>query len=74
MACILGHKWDGCKCTKCDKTRDSNHKWATVEKRIEEGIIEECCSVCGAKRNIDVASKLAELTNRVAQMDKRRNT
>lgn len=22
MACLFGHKWDGCKCTKCDLTRN----------------------------------------------------
>ena len=25
MACIFGHKWDGCKCTKCGQTRDESH-------------------------------------------------
>jgi len=27
MACLLGHKWNGCKCEKCGKTRDMQHKW-----------------------------------------------
>ena len=25
MACIFGHKWDGCKCTRCGKIRDEQH-------------------------------------------------
>ena len=25
MSCIFGHKWNGCKCSKCGKTR--NHEW-----------------------------------------------
>jgi len=36
MACIFGHKWDGCKCTKCGKIRDEGHIW---NDRI--------CTVCG---------------------------
>jgi hypothetical protein len=27
MACLFGHKWDGCKCDKCGKTRDEQHDW-----------------------------------------------
>lgn len=27
MACLLGHRWNGCKCEKCGKTRDDNHVW-----------------------------------------------
>ena len=27
MACLFGHKWDGCKCTKCGKSRDEGHQW-----------------------------------------------
>lgn len=26
MLCLF-HKWDGCKCTKCGKTRDKDHNW-----------------------------------------------
>ena len=26
MGCLL-HKWDGCKCSKCGKTRDAEHNW-----------------------------------------------
>ena len=27
MACLFGHKWDGCKCEKCGKVRDVGHSW-----------------------------------------------
>ena len=27
MVCFLRHKWDGCKCRKCGKIRDSYHSW-----------------------------------------------
>ena len=40
MACLLGHKWDGCICTKCGKKRDEQHNW--------NGCM---CSKCGSKRN-----------------------
>lgn len=37
MACLFGHKWDGCTCTKCGKTRDEGHKWEGAR-----------CARCGA--------------------------
>ncbi len=27
MRCLFGHKWDGCKCTKCGDVRDEEHDW-----------------------------------------------
>lgn len=36
MACLLGHKWNGCKCERCGKVRDSCHSW--------EGCV---CGACG---------------------------
>ena len=27
MACLFGHKWNGCKCSKCSITRDEQHDW-----------------------------------------------
>ena len=36
MACLFGHKWDGCRCTKCGKTRDEGHAW--------DGCV---CTACG---------------------------
>ena len=34
MGCLI-HKWDGCKCLKCEKVQDKNHYW-------ENGICEKC--------------------------------
>ena len=36
MKCLFGHKWDGCKCSKCGKIRDEGHTW--------KGCV---CSKCG---------------------------
>jgi hypothetical protein len=33
-------KWDGCRCSKCGKTRDEAHRWGGCE-----------CSECGKTRN-----------------------
>ena len=38
MACLFGHKWNGCKCTKCGKTRDELHDWK-----------KDTCKNCGKK-------------------------
>ena len=40
MACLFGHKWDGCKCTKCGKTRDEGHDWDGCK-----------CTKCGKTRD-----------------------
>lgn len=40
MTCLFGHKWDGCKCTKCGITRDEQHDW--------NGCM---CKRCGKKRD-----------------------
>ena len=42
MACLFGHKWNGCKCEKCGKLRDSDHMFVSVE-----GTCEEKCRICG---------------------------
>ena len=31
MACLFGHKWDGCKCTRCGKLRNEQHNWKTCK-------------------------------------------
>ena len=36
MACLFGHQWNGCKCEKCGKVRDTGHSW--------DGCI---CKTCG---------------------------
>ena len=40
MSCLF-HKWDGCRCVKCRKTRDIEHRW-----RWEAGKDGRCHKVC----------------------------
>ena len=40
MACIFGHKWNGCKCSKCGKVRDMQHNWTGCK-----------CLKCGKTRD-----------------------
>ena len=43
MACIFGHKWDGCKCTKCGETRNEEHNWEGAKcKRCGDMRCEKC--------------------------------
>ena len=37
-----GHKWEGCKCTRCGEIRDEGHSF-----RQTEGKCEQICPVCG---------------------------
>jgi len=40
--CYIGvHRWEGCKCTQCSKTRDEGHRWddGSTGKHV--------CEVCG---------------------------
>ena len=50
MGCLI-HKWDGCKCTKCGKTRDSNHIFVwSCKDRWNHDSPKGCyqvCSKCG---------------------------
>jgi len=44
VTCALGfHKWEGCKCLKCEKSRDQTHDWSR-----------DCdkCAKCGKGRQI----------------------
>jgi len=62
IACASGlHKWDGCKCTACAKTRDRDHNWSKDCEKCETcGLIRtnthdwrgncEQCKSCGALR------------------------
>jgi hypothetical protein len=54
MACLFGHKWNGCKCEKCEKTRDEQHDWDGCKckrcgKTRDESHKQKngICSVCG---------------------------
>jgi len=44
MACLFGHKWNGCKCDKCGKIRDERHDW-TNPTRCK-------CTICGKTQDI----------------------
>lgn len=59
MACLFGHKWDGCKCAKCGKTRNEGHDWdlckglckrcgATQSKQHDWDLCKGLCKRCGA--------------------------
>ena len=44
LKCLIGrHHWEGCKCTKCGKTRDEGHDWATNCAK---------CARCGKTRDV----------------------
>jgi hypothetical protein len=62
MSCLLGHKWDHCRCARCGKVRDEQHIWNNsgscmlCGKRCSHQfrpINDECkekCSICGYER------------------------
>ena len=45
MACLFGHKWNGCKCEKCGKTRDQDHRFQAGDHPCVQ-----VCAVCGAEK------------------------
>ena len=45
MACLFGHKWNGCKCEICGKTRDEGHDFRLVDDKCMEK-----CVICGKTR------------------------
>ena len=47
LSCLFGHKWDGCKCEKCGKTRDEQHSYKKIPNTYEEK-----CEICGHQRKI----------------------
>jgi hypothetical protein len=62
MLCLFGHKWNGCKCDRCGKTRDENHTWNYCKgkcficgKRCEvKHAWKGCkCTLCGELRNAE---------------------
>ena len=59
MACLFGHKWNGCKCEKCGKVRDEGHEFVSVP-----GSSKTKCAKCGkegpAKQEAAPAVKKAE--------------
>ncbi len=62
MACLWGHKWDGCQCTKCGKVRSEEHDWDLCKgacrkcgsKQAEQHDWEGCkCKRCGKTRDAE---------------------
>ncbi len=49
MACLFGHSWNGCTCTKCGKTRDKEHQFGFVPCYYSDKECEEQCKICGKK-------------------------
>ena len=63
LRCLFGHKWDGCRCERCDEIRDESHIWngcmckACSKRRDEghdyvqvEGKCLEKCTICSKIR------------------------
>ena len=48
MACFFGHKWEGCTCKKCGKTRNVEHDFVRVDGKCQEK-----CARCGKTRPMD---------------------
>ncbi len=44
---IKGHNWDGCKCTRCNETRDSMHKFEPLKNKCAKR-----CVKCGKEVEI----------------------
>jgi hypothetical protein len=42
--CILGHRWNGCKCENCGKTRDKEHDYVFIKEKCCKK-----CTVCGSE-------------------------
>ncbi|MBN2828962.1 MAG: hypothetical protein JXR56_01435, partial [Candidatus Cloacimonetes bacterium] len=36
LSCFFGHRWDGCMCTRCGKTRAKGHVWNWHESKCEK--------------------------------------
>ncbi len=59
IACLFGHKWNGCKCERCGETRDEQHDWGGCrcikcgknrdEQHNWDGLN---CSVCHKSRSV----------------------
>lgn len=62
IACLFGHKWDGCKCTRCGIIREGYHDWDRCHgvcrkcgaKCPEQHMWNGCtCTHCGKTRDYD---------------------
>lgn len=77
MACLFGHKWDGCKCEHCGKVRDEQHNWDLCNGicrrcgktqaehhiwKLVPGEHLERCSRCGRERVSEHGNRLKNKT------------
>jgi len=53
---ITGHKWVGCKCTRCGEVRDTEHDFQSVPNKCQEK-----CSVC--EKTIDIEHQYKNVEN-----------
>ena len=73
MACLFGHKWDGCICIKCGKTRYEGHLFENVPGKCQNKCVkcgseiqlnhhwDGCiCSICGERTSYVVFDSLCE--------------
>lgn len=42
LQCLLGHKWNGCKCEVCGAVRDEHHRMVSVPEQCTQQ-----CAICG---------------------------
>ena len=61
IACLFGHKWNGCTCARCGKIQDKGHTWKAYT-----------CTVCGQTRTLGKVDVEA-LTDPVALADVAKN-
>ncbi|MDL2289261.1 hypothetical protein LJB83_00670 [Clostridia bacterium OttesenSCG-928-F22] len=47
IRCLFGHKWNGCKCSKCGEVRNEGHNY-----QLQQGKCEEKCTICGAVKPV----------------------
>ena len=73
MACLLWHKWSGCRCVRCGEIRDKAHRWAGCECTLchkeSHDFANYICTKCGkpdksALRNMNEETVLTKITDR----------
>ncbi len=67
LACLFGHKWDGCRCVRCGEIRDEGHNYTHFrpsntgkcvgtckcgkKQELEHEWVGEKCARCGLRRD-----------------------
>ena len=69
MACLFGHKWNGCKCTRCGKTRNEQHDWKGIKCNLceKQRYVNECYFNVATEQDTltDIAKNDKESSNRI---------